>query len=433
MGDNNNVKEKYIPLKGVAATKRRRPIGELVAPAATAAEKLSKKAKEISILREYMLQKSLTDWNTYMSSIETQVSKKVKGNNNLKSLQCLRMNNGKITYRKSAFDNEVLKQLYMKYVTPMVEGTSEKALTEMPSLLRCFKDTTNRVTFWPNNIVFKYADEILKFFPFFLGVDVPFFSTYAFMESLFNGEYDVGLINRKDDLEDFTSNYKTAFSNIFKEAKTKPVCISAFESGRPSIMHGIACIAYMHGGKLTFGIFDPNFYRREGGDMYISGLITAYLIVRVVAAELGEPVDIVNLSVHCLTTEKGSHCAQYMINAEYCLFYSLYFLYLFAKSGGAANMKDLVAKTYIVTPSELGREPCAANKRFRLIMMSFILNCWALALGSPEYRADIKVIHDTVLEKDGFQLLTDGVLKELVAHGGGRTRRARRKTFRVGG
>lgn len=431
MNSNNNSNlAKYVPRRGWAGTKRGRAQISVAPTPPPTRPSAPKKSKQLPLLRKPFVKKSLNDIGKYIEFIEKQVADKVRNNANLKSLKCRIDNDGIITYRKSDFDKGTLKDIYKDYAKPMlVTPDTVGTLTTGPSLLPCFDDTTNRVHFWPNALVFAHAEEILKFFPFFLGVENASLASVKFMTTLFAGEYDNGLkgLFVQDFIEEnITNMYSDTFRALFAKADEKPVCISAFEKGPPSTFHGVACVLHKEGDGYIFGVFDPNFFTRPD-KLYISGAISVYLVVKLVAAALGKEVKVVNLSSHCIETAKGTHCAQYQIDAEYCLFYSLYFLYLYAKSGGKEDMRSLVEKTYIVSPAELRREPCAANKRFRLVMMSFILTCWTLTIESLKYKGNIKTIYDQVLGEDGFALLHPDVLVLLNEVRGGGRRRVTRK------
>jgi hypothetical protein len=112
------------------------------------------------------------------------------------------------------------------------------------------------------------------------------------------------------------------------------------------------------------------------------------------------PITIYNLSSKfcVINPEKGIHCVQYIIDANYCSFYSLYFLYLYAKHDFPKTLegiKPVIEETFVDKPIEIKRNPCKATNKFRLVIMSFILTVLSLISNDPEVLNIIKDIYDT--------------------------------------
>lgn len=142
--------------------------------------------------------------------------------------------------------------------------------------------------------------------------------------------------------------------------------------------HASAFIVWKSPGarKYKFAFYDPLSYRR--GKQSYEYLNKAFTSDRFVHNKY--KIEFINLNKYCLHKDKENyHCVQYVINAEYCYIYSLYFLKKFIDMGGKTGLKDLknvVTATYIVDPVKLTRANNKDSMIYRLIMISFV--CWSL-------------------------------------------------------
>lgn len=224
-------------------------------------------------------------------------------------------------------------------------------------------------------------------------------------------------IGKKKFREEFDTNYQ----KIIKLAETKPVCFIAFTHRKlKRQIHAIGCVLQKTGeNEYKLFIYDPMYYidTRGSGENpdYTWAVQQAYVDWKLVMKELGLEIKIQNLSDYCYVKEGvGVRCSQYYVNAEYCLLYSMYFIYLYSKHNfptDAESLRSIVEETYISKPSELSRAPCSATNEFRVRMFSFIMSCYILfAEGVRDYKimtetynqfyltVGIRLLHPDILE-----------------------------------
>lgn len=282
----------------------------------------------------------------------------------------------KITYQESEFGRldgamkRMYRQLQQSFHIPF-QKPNKPVLVE--SFTTLFQDTD-------------YAHFVPFILPFAnLLLDIKKFPTYnpLYSEALFRGEHDEAILTDPDTKkkEQNTSAYHGFLTTLLSQLDTssKTFCALSYITSYGGLGHVIATVLWKEDETLHVGFYDPMYYVRIHGDSkdgYVDPLSIAYINWKRIMTELGRPVQIRNLSEFCVTSEKGIHCPQYVINAEYCPMYSLYFLFLYAKhgcphsdEGFAATVRD----AFIVEPAALVRNPCSANKQFRLVMIGFIL------------------------------------------------------------
>lgn len=241
------------------------------------------------------------------------------------------------------------------------------------------------------------------------------FNIPNYSRKLFNGDYD-DTINAMENVFD---NDKGLFVDIQKAAETgKKVCVLTKVKRIPQL-HTVATIFWYRDGKLTCAMYDPIYNSRDEKNStknYLWALNVLYYNLKL--AYRGTPIDIINLSLkYCVTKEgKGLRCPQYYIDAEYCTMFSLYFLFCYAKNGGPDSdegLKKTVDDSYIVSPSELAREPCIASNKFRLVSLSFILTVLTNIADDNDIFIKIQEKYDQL--KPSYTILADpvyNVLKE---------------------
>jgi hypothetical protein len=354
--------------------------------------------------REPPLQKTLAEWADYIGYVEDQVTTKVKNNANIPSLACAYEETlpRKITYAGSNFDDVMLREILEKYVKPIRVMRTNESLTQHPSFLRIFKSDV--VNFWPHVLVYHNAQMSLKHIE---GKNASLQSG-EFADKLFDGEYDADLraaLQKDPKLLESIGSYTKEFTAILTAAEEKPVAISSFVSEHGKF-HATAGMVYKSHGKFFYGVYDP-IYHVRAGKSYVWPVISTYVTVKLVAESLRIDITLLNLSGFCLRGPKGIHCPQYLLNAEYCLYYSLYFLYTWARSGapkGIRALKDVVEKAYIVKPAELRRDPCVASKRFRLVSIGFIFVVLLVAVETPDLLLNVTRF-DGLIQADGFDVI----------------------------
>lgn len=87
-------------------------------------------------------------------------------------------------------------------------------------------------------------------------------------------------------------------------------------------------------------------------------------------------IEFINLNQYCFKkTPEEFHCSQYIMNAEYCYIYSLYFLHKWIEYGSKlhrASLGKAIRSTYIVDPKLLTRADNKESMIYRITMMVFV-------------------------------------------------------------
>ena len=122
--------------------------------------------------------------------------------------------------------------------------------------------------------------------------------------------------------------------------------------------------------KYKFAFYDPLSYKRTNSEYdFIERAFT-----RSRFKSIGN-INFVNLNKYCAKNGNDHHCTQYIINAEYCYIYSLYFLHAWIKAGRnleLSSFKDVIMDTYIVDPTKLTRSNNQYSMKYRVVMMMFV-------------------------------------------------------------
>ena len=192
--------------------------------------------------------------------------------------------------------------------------------------------------------------------------------------------------NNDDDIEAIAD----LFDNVEIGEPAYGICILASDIGAA---HGTAFIAWKSsssgssGRKIRrhFAFYDPLSYRRKrtraNGDVYYDDFIHFREVLEWVKEEGGVKFDLHDLSAHCIRrSEEEFDCPQYHMNAEYCYFYALHFLYAWAGIGKPldnAGFSAAVKASYIVAPSELSRKYTNDTLLFRVVLISFVVSVFS--------------------------------------------------------
>lgn len=139
--------------------------------------------------------------------------------------------------------------------------------------------------------------------------------------------------------------------------------------------HAIAFIAWKTKQKgVKFAYYDPLAYKRgnKGFDFTDRAFVTSRF-------DNISKLEFINLNEYCFKSNPDKpedfHCSQYVINAEYCYIYSVYFLHKWLEFGGKlhrASFRKAITSTYIVHPSKLTRANTKESMIYRVVMMQFI-------------------------------------------------------------
>ncbi len=167
---------------------------------------------------------------------------------------------------------------------------------------------------------------------------------------------------------------------VDKQAAEVPVIgICILDNTAATMFHGIAFIAWKKEGTYQFAYYDPLAYRRKkvrkNGSLYYQGYDYADNVFQ--SQRFQHPIEFINLSDFCIKkNEDEFHCPQYIMDAEYCFIYSLYFLFKWIEIDKPLTMQGLsyaVTRSYIVNPETLTRSNSKQSMLYRCTMMSFIV------------------------------------------------------------
>jgi hypothetical protein len=368
---------------------------------------------------------------------------------NVNGLGCKKEFDGSITYVDSDFNrlSEYIKKYYTHNLYPFLEG-DRAAVLRFPSFTQIFQNNEH-MRILPYYLMFNNT------FTSFLG-DV---NNMEFFTNLYNGAYDKALDTLLLNQEYVASIGKIQYihentiDTILAETESSVLCSlnQIYNLENKTQFHTIASVFWRNPGSnvIICGVYDPiYFYRAHTGKNYFFALIAFYINMKLLAKKKGVPIQIINLSQYCYTSAKGVHCPQYVINAEYCNIYSVYFIYCYMLRGYPRTedgLRQVIRDCFIVEPAELGRDISIPNNIFRITMMSFILTLLVLVTPNPTFYhirrdsdtrqqiAQMVTTYDRV-KATGFSLLQPQIESVLVAlkgtTGGRRSHKYVRKTRR---
>ena len=175
-----------------------------------------------------------------------------------------------------------------------------------------------------------------------------------------------------------------AILDLFDQDLTYGICI--LDSEASDLSHGIAFIAWKKGDVSHFAFYDPLSYKkkrvRPDGSVYFAEYDYAPQVLQWIQEVIEEEHPdfewkVHDLSVYCLKkSEEEFDCPQYHMNAEYCYFYSLHFLYTWAGLGfplTSTGFAKAVEKSYIINMNKLNRSYTLDTMYYKIIMYSFIV------------------------------------------------------------
>lgn len=178
---------------------------------------------------------------------------------------------------------------------------------------------------------------------------------------------------------------------MLTERKKPMIGIVVQKSESMGAAHAIAFIAWndtrpgVKTHKYKFAFYDPLAYKR-GTKSY------DYTDRAFVESRFEENIEFIDLNKYCFkTNDQGDfHCSQYVMNAEYCYIYSVYFLSKWVEFGHhlhRSSFKKAITSTYVVDPSKLTRANTKESMTYRLVLMSFICRTFLTYLKSLGKRA----------------------------------------------
>lgn len=162
--------------------------------------------------------------------------------------------------------------------------------------------------------------------------------------------------------------------------KTAVAGITVQKSEAMKSAHASAFITWRQSArKYKFAYYDPLAYKK-GKKGY------EFAEHAFVSSRFDQNIEFINLSQYCFRkTPEEFHCSQYIMNAEYCYVYSVFFLHKWIEYGAkldAASLQQAVTATYIVEPSKLTRSDNRESMIYRVVMMAFICSTFLKYLRS---------------------------------------------------
>ena len=334
----------------------------------------------------------LEAWDQY---IETVIKGLIDDGSQIKGLQCVKdpSNIARNTFRDSKFD---VFSKYMKalYDTLLKEDyiTILEQFKGLDSILTNFQSPSDEVYLYPRYMFFdgRWFQKVFSKVPAQQRLEAEIgFCKGAMDEQI----YKTKLFQQHESL--FYPYYQQIFSDILQKLETHRIVVSLSFSiqllGSNNTYHSIVTIFTKNKtDNLVCMVYDPNYYVRDGKDgrkqsSYIWAVNSVYFYLK----RYDPSCEFINLSEFCYRSNSiNIHCIQYMIDAEYCLFYSLYFIYLYLLKGSlldTKSLKSIISETYISDPGYKRINSCIKLKRATVKMMSFILTIF------------VKLIHDQTL------------------------------------
>lgn len=174
--------------------------------------------------------------------------------------------------------------------------------------------------------------------------------------------------------------------HLFDELEEIDYGICILDSETINLSHGIAYIAWKKENQNHFAFYDPLSYKkqrtRNDTTKYFVEYDYAFQVlnwIKEVMLEEYSDFDLVihDLSIYCeKRNEFEFDCPQYHMNAEYCYFYSLHFLYTWAGLGchiTPDGFEKAIIKSYIIDRNKLNRKYNLDTMYYKIIMFSFIV------------------------------------------------------------
>jgi hypothetical protein len=303
-------------------------------------------------------------------------------------------------FKNSSFNN-ILSSNIKRYTSKIKMNSN---IISNKSFTSIFKNENNNGFFLYNSL--KFNSKIYEIFDLmFTEKEISLYSTKG--APLFNGELDelidINNIKNEEDIEylrKIESDYKTIYMEILKLCNQGArVCALSFVDDNSGLFHSISTVFWFSDGIFYCGLYDPMYFERML-EQYLWPTETLYILFKFLSKMYGIPMTIINLSnKFCLQTEKGKHCVQYMIDAEYCSMYCLYFLYVYARNSFPIDpdgLKKVVEETFIDNPSEITRSSCISTNKFLIVMMSFILTVVTLTSDNINILKKIRKVYDYI-------------------------------------
>jgi hypothetical protein len=367
-----------------------------------------------------MMPLSINKFIEYDTHIKNEFSKS-STNNNINGLKCYDSSN-KINYSNSEFGT--LHYYIKSYYTAIIKT---KLIISFLSVF--LNEKSNKGIYIHDTILFKATDKIRLYYLSSLvhnnnnkTIDADMILYNKLYNKSINFHEESNNLDEpyKEASEDLNEAYIKYFNDMLHIARQKPVgFLNYINIPFMRILHCISIIVFYDKNTYYFKIYDPMFYKRKDKS-YVVPLIIAYIYIELLANKKKIKVDIENISeTYCVKSDKGIHCSQYVIDAEYCSMYSLYFLFLFGKNNfdiTNEGLKKIVDETFISNPTDLKRNQCIESNHFRIVFMSFIMTI-LIIISDDEQLLNLinsiknRIINYKIIHSDIEVLLNSKLLK----------------------
>ena len=376
-----------------------------------------------NVIRADIIQKPLPEFTRYNDYIKEKIIKHNVSNNNINGLKC-RTNKDTITYGEDSDFNK-LENIIKSYYRNLVSGHDI-------SFTKVFKNNeADSGLFLEYSLVFdtyiytKFIEKLQSEKIKINDKDINIEDNINLSKLLFEKKLD-DFIDPKPPYmpeqyeEPLLINYKEIM-NVVNTGKS--VCLISYVKNNFKF-HAIAIIFWKDDtGQINCGLYDPIYFERTNGN-YVWAVNTLYIKLKVLSKKYAltlkkntnHTLNIINLSLFCLRNEKGIHCSQYIINAEYCSMYCMYFLFLYGQQNFPKDLnsiKEIITNTFIVGPEKLIRKPCRDTNIFRIVMFNFILSILIIITEDLKILRQINDINLEYYNKYNYNLITDDLLEYL--------------------
>lgn len=223
--------------------------------------------------------------------------------------------------------------------------------------------------------------------------DVKIYPHYLFMNMTMDEYMDY------EDEEDQENMTELLDSLDTLPVKTPMIGVVVQKSESMGAAHAIAFIAWKaqssssRTNKYKFAFYDPLAYKR-GAKSY------DYTDKAFISSRFEEKIEFIDLNKYCFTINEAGdfHCSQYIINAEYCYIYSVFFLSKWLEFGHhlhRASLRKAIKSTYVVDPSKLTRANTKESMTYRVVLMAFICKTFLSYLKSLGKRAQKYILNSS--------------------------------------
>ena len=145
------------------------------------------------------------------------------------------------------------------------------------------------------------------------------------------------------------------------------ICVMTMEALQSA--HAVALIGWKRGNTYKVAFYDSLAYKR--------GKISYdYAEKAFDASRFSQRIEFIDLDAYCFAKPETTdfHCAQYVMDADYCYIYAMYFLKIWMDGGAKlhrASFRKAIKGTYVVDPAKLSRTDNRESMIYRVTLIAF--------------------------------------------------------------